>query len=100
MPQKRTTVPVANYLGLYARAWRRLSEDSTVVNLALFVLTKHLVIEKAKNSYKRKGQKANIIKQLEVIRSDADYASTFEASLKPGCELAGFDETFVKAGLI
>lgn len=97
---ERAQIPFQDYLGLYCKAWQRLQKKPDQVNLAFFVLSKHLLIEKSRNTYKRKGQNAMIFEKMTQVQNDSRLADTYSYMLTKDSPLAKFEPLFVKAGLI
>jgi len=97
---QRAQIPLQDYLGLYCKSWQRLQKKPDQVNLAFFVLSKHLLIEKSRNSYKRKGQQGLIYEQMTKVQNDTRLADTYSYMLTKDSPLAKHEPLFVKAGLI
>jgi len=97
---QRAQIPFQDYLGLYCKSWQRLQKNPDQVNLAFFVLSKHLLIEKSRNSYKRKGQQGLIYSRMAEVQNDTRLADTYSYMLTKDSPLAKHEPLFVKAGLI
>jgi len=99
-PAVPVTIALADDFAVYARLCLRYQEERTQDVLALCVLAQRVVVEKAKQYYKRRGRMDEIAKTIDRINNDDDFARSLVYLQDRNCRLGQVYPHYVASGLL
>lgn len=93
-------IPIQDDLGIYAKMLLQYRSDQSQTNLALLALSQRVVMEKARNTYKKKGETQKIISLIEKINTNIDVCKGYSAGVDRSSMLVEKYPLYLKSGLI